>query len=710
MKKVQRLLFLVFCLLVAGKTFAAVEIGGINYNLSEATKEASVARSSFNGELVIPDFVEVEGTVYKVTKIDPRSFINCINLTSVSIPETVTSIMAGAFQNCSGLTSVTVRGTVYISSSSFSGCSNLREFIFYKSLSNYRFLTSFRETLSKVYAPGADLGEVKSLVDPDNTGSIMLVDIDSPFVISVKERYVKGFSFNVLRNELCTRNAVLKSVSVDGRDITADKDRVYQLTGLDMETDYTVSACCAFEDKDTTITTVISTSPLNVSYDVNALYSMIKFEEIGLPVTPDPTCVVREAGIIYNGDRYKADENGTVVLSGLAADTPYTVNAYVVLESGESYTEPDKTYGTRKLLPLIQVYDLTPTTFALAMTSYYEDPGVKRELTVNGVPVEVEYGYVFMNKLLPNTSYAIDYHVYTELSSGGAFRTVNTPAIELKNVEVMNASDTKVVVSAVSNVLDGEVVMGFERRMDVSDHFSGEEVDGVCLGAKVIGVLQNLSPGTVYHCRSYYEMPDGERFYGDWMEFTTKSAYSYFAPMVFTTITNNEPFSGYVIQGSDDIIEQGFEYWKALDATEVKRMTADGQLRISATVDGLEPSTTYIYRAYVTTGTETLYGGEYKYTTPQTTGIADVFVEDGGELSVGVRCTSGQSQMEVSVSGEGEPAMFRLYTLDGTLVKAGSLLADGTWRHVDVGAPLKNKLYLLHVTHARQEKTVKFMP
>lgn len=100
MKKVQRLLFLVFCLLVAGKTFAAVEIGGINYNLSEATKEASVARSSFNGELVIPDFVEVEGTVYKVTKIDPRSFINCINLTSVSIPETVTSIMAGAFYKC----------------------------------------------------------------------------------------------------------------------------------------------------------------------------------------------------------------------------------------------------------------------------------------------------------------------------------------------------------------------------------------------------------------------------------------------------------------------------------------------------------------------------------------------------------------------------------------------------------------------------------
>ena len=302
-KQIQRLLFLILSFLMTGNIFAAVEIDGLSYNLDATTGEASVARSSFSGELVIPGSVEVEDTVYKVTKIERMAFMNCIELTSVSIPETVTSIMAGAFRGCSGLTSVTLWGTMEAIDirSSFIGCSSLREFIFYKSLPSYSFLTSFRETLSKVYAPGADLDHVKFFVDPDNAGSIMLVDIDSPFVISVKEQYVKGFSFNVLRNELYTRNAVLKSVLVDGRDVTAGKDSVYLITGLEMETDYTVSACCAFEDKDTTITTVIRTSPLNVSYDVYPYYSMIKFEEIGLPVTSDPTCAVREAGIIRTG-------------------------------------------------------------------------------------------------------------------------------------------------------------------------------------------------------------------------------------------------------------------------------------------------------------------------------------------------------------------------------------------------------------------------
>ena len=53
-------------------------------------------------------------------------FSYCSGLTSVTIPNSVTSIGSSAFENCSGLTSVTIPNSVTsIGSSAFSGCSGL---------------------------------------------------------------------------------------------------------------------------------------------------------------------------------------------------------------------------------------------------------------------------------------------------------------------------------------------------------------------------------------------------------------------------------------------------------------------------------------------------------------------------------------------------------------------------------------------------------
>ena len=79
-----------------------VEIDGIYYILIKKAKVAEVTygRKKYNGKISIPEYIDYEGLKYDVKTIGSSAFSNCSELTSISIPNSVTSIEKSAFSGC----------------------------------------------------------------------------------------------------------------------------------------------------------------------------------------------------------------------------------------------------------------------------------------------------------------------------------------------------------------------------------------------------------------------------------------------------------------------------------------------------------------------------------------------------------------------------------------------------------------------------------
>ena len=99
---------------------ATVTYGGTTYNVTElryVNNYGSFERCSGLTSVTIPN---------SVTSIGSSAFSGCIGLTSVTIPNSVTSIGDYVFYNCIGLTSVTIPNSVdSIGHGAFWGCSSL---------------------------------------------------------------------------------------------------------------------------------------------------------------------------------------------------------------------------------------------------------------------------------------------------------------------------------------------------------------------------------------------------------------------------------------------------------------------------------------------------------------------------------------------------------------------------------------------------------
>ena len=90
--------------------------------LPDGTWSVSAGRAKLLDKIVIPTTWEGKA----VTAISAQGFLNCTNLTSITIPSGVTSIDSGAFKGCTSLTSITIaEGVTSIGYRAFYDCTSL---------------------------------------------------------------------------------------------------------------------------------------------------------------------------------------------------------------------------------------------------------------------------------------------------------------------------------------------------------------------------------------------------------------------------------------------------------------------------------------------------------------------------------------------------------------------------------------------------------
>lgn len=112
---------------IKADTIYTETIDGIEWSITVSDIAVSIApvdKTSISGNIEIPSVVQG----YTVTQIKSSAFMDCTNLTGVTIPESVEIIGANAFYGCTGLVSVTIPANVTtVNKYAFHTCSSLTD-------------------------------------------------------------------------------------------------------------------------------------------------------------------------------------------------------------------------------------------------------------------------------------------------------------------------------------------------------------------------------------------------------------------------------------------------------------------------------------------------------------------------------------------------------------------------------------------------------
>ena len=174
MKKL--LLYFALMMLPLAASAYDVRIDGVTYSLYPEDNTAEVISAShyFGDHLTIPETITYDGVVYRVTGIGRWAFMRS-ELTSISIPNSVTTIPISAFEG-SKLTSITIPGSVKsIEEKAFEGCDSLKKVIVpdIAAWCGIKFKSPPSNPLTYAHHLYSDENtEIKDLVIPDNVTMI----------------------------------------------------------------------------------------------------------------------------------------------------------------------------------------------------------------------------------------------------------------------------------------------------------------------------------------------------------------------------------------------------------------------------------------------------------------------------------------------------------------------------------------------------------
>ncbi|MBO4689476.1 MAG: leucine-rich repeat domain-containing protein [Paludibacteraceae bacterium] len=176
--------FLSLTALMVAMTLSAQVVDGINYWFDTSDSTATVEAGDdydYTGAIVIPATVTYGEIQYKVTAIGSEAFVNCEEMTSISLPDGLLSIETDAFWNCTGLSEITIPSTVtHIHSYAFEGCTGLSSLTLPESviyiggyiLSGVNLSTPVYNSKLFVYYPTADAATTYTVPDGITTITI----------------------------------------------------------------------------------------------------------------------------------------------------------------------------------------------------------------------------------------------------------------------------------------------------------------------------------------------------------------------------------------------------------------------------------------------------------------------------------------------------------------------------------------------------------
>lgn len=380
---------------------------------------------------------------------------------------------------------------------------------------------------------------------------------------------------------------------------------------------------------------------LDLNVDISKLDGSGKYEEIGVELA--------------NGKTYSGR---SVLIGGLSPGEGDFYGAYVVFY-GNKIVSQRKWFVPRLKAKTVIEEPASPTScmFRLDVDDDYNPQKVVMKLRGEGTDIhEVIGNNGICIGLKPNASYAVETKAYSDAGKEIFFQkdAYTTAELEMTALPARAASNTCAVLAAETNVSELEPGCGFEwRRYDAPPEMPSTFSPCYVANGMLAGKLKNLSANTYYKYRPYYKDSTGEIYYsndGAWLAFITADAYVYFEPIVYTY----EPVSigessavlrGYVLAGSDDIIEQGFQYWEAssdesrprkivsrVPEGDVSTILASGQV-MQASLSELRPSTEYRFRAFVRSASGENYGTEESFTTKGISSIEDIVEINPDHLS-----------------------------------------------------------------------------
>lgn len=535
-------------------------------------------------------------------------YLNDNEVQDMIIPNTITSIGQYAFSGCSGLTSVIIPNSVTsIGQYAFSGCTGLNYVILLKSKSPYCNSTMF-PSRQLIYVPNAsnynsygwNTYNIQGIytIEPQITRAIIsssdLFPLVTVILIDSEDQTIQTINANdnsALITDLYpnSTNKIIVSFLHDGNNY--DIDDTFSTNTLSI-TQHTLELATQ-----TTLTTCFT-------------------------VNRDEGFILEACGVESNNDSYNGEvidtTNDTYTIkchiNGLTPNNSYSFRPWVQYK-GEKYYGNNKTFKT-SAIDVNNEVTVTPTSVYLTGSYLSGDADViDAYFTFNGENMKTLY----RTGLNPSTTYSYTYTV--ETTSGNQVNNYSfyTPALSMVAHPVKMLTNTTVLFEAETNMIDEETMVGFEwRRYDAPNEMPSTQVYSPVFGGKIAGTLKNLSENVYYKYRPFYTSNSGKSYYGNWVAFLTADAGVEYEPMVYTynspKVTQTDAtLEGVALQGSDEITEQGFEYWKSGNSNIIK-VTATGE-RMSKKISSLQSGTKYTFRAFLLAGGETHYGNEVEFVT-----------------------------------------------------------------------------------------------